>query len=120
MYIIFLVLAIIWISSCWSKFSNLIGKRNLVAALATLILLSYTQLLGTIIASFSFVTLKYPNGTTEIKWLPDASIEYGEGKHIALICVAVLILSLRSFVHHSHFFLAMAPSLPKIKVLQVD
>ena len=93
-YIILLVVVVIWISSCSSKFSNLIGKRNPVATLATLILLSYTQLLETIITSFSFVTLKYPNDTAAIKWLLDANIEYCEGKLIVLICVAVLILFL--------------------------
>ena len=91
-YIIFLVILIIWVSSCSSKFSNLIGKRNPAATLATLILLSYTNLLETIIASLSFVPLKYPNGTTQIKWLPDATVEYGKGKHVALIFVAILIL----------------------------
>ena len=68
-----------------------------MATLATLILLSYTQLLETIIASFSFVPLKYPNGTTVIKWLPDANVEYGEWKHIVLIFVAILILILGLF-----------------------
>ena len=65
-----------------------------MATLATLILLSYTKLLQTIITSFSYANLKYPNGTTITKWLPDASVEYGERKHIALICVAILILIL--------------------------
>ena len=91
-YITFLVILIIWISSHSSKFSTLIGKKDPVAALSTLILLSYTKLLETVIVSFSFVTLKYPNGTTVIKWLPDANVEYGKGKHVALICMAVLIL----------------------------
>ena len=92
LYIIFLVITIIWISSCSTRFSNLIGKRNPVATLATLILLSYTKVLETIITSFSFVEFKYPNGTTERRWLPDASDEFGEWKHITLICVAILIL----------------------------
>ena len=93
-YIILLVIAIISISSCSLKFSNLIGKRNPVATLATLILLSYTKLLETIIASLSFVHLKYPKGKTITKWLPDASIVYYEWKHIGLICVAILNLTL--------------------------
>ena len=88
-YIMFLVIIIIWLSSCSSKFSNLIGKRNPVATLATLILLSYTQLLEIIITSFSFVI---PNGTSIIKWFPDASIKFCEGKHIILVCVAILII----------------------------
>lgn len=94
-YIIFIVLVIIWISSCSSKFSNLIGKKNPVATLATLILLSYTKLLQTIIVSFSFVYLDYPNETSSrVRWLPDASVEFAAGKHIGLICVTILILIL--------------------------
>ena len=94
LYIIFLVIIIIWISSCSSKFSYLLGKRNPVATLATLILLSYTRVLETIVESLSFVTLKYPNHTLTFSWLPDANIEYGKGKHIALIIAAVAILIL--------------------------
>ena len=93
-YIIFIVIVIISLSSCSSKFSNLIGKKNPVSTLATLILLSYTKLLGTIIASFSLASLRYPNGTTTVRWLPDASIEYHEGKVIVLVCVAIFILFL--------------------------
>ncbi len=91
-YMIFLVLVVIWVSSCSIKLSNLLGRRNPVATLATLILISYTKLLETVIASFSFVSLRYPDDATVIKWLPDASVEYGKGKHVALICVAIVIL----------------------------
>ena len=91
-YIIFLVFMIIWVSSCSSKFSRLLGKRDPVATLATLILLSYTKLLETIITTFSFATFRYSNHTTSLRWFPDANIEFSKGKHIALICVAVLIL----------------------------
>ena len=93
-YIIFIVIAIIWISSCSSKFSNLIGKKDPVATLATLILLSYTKLLQIVITSFSFVYLKYPNETRALRWLLDASIEFAAGKHIGLVCVAILIIIL--------------------------
>ena len=60
-HIIFLVIVIIRISSHSSRFSNLIGKRNPVATLATLILISYTKFLHTIIICFSYVT---PQGNT--------------------------------------------------------
>ena len=106
-YIIFIVIAIIWISSCSSKFSNLIGKKDPVATLATLILLSYTKLLQIVITSFSFVYLKYPNETRALRWLPDASIEFAAGKHIGLVCVAILIIIL-DMIYISHFFMAVA------------
>ena len=91
-YMIFLVVAIIFYSSYSSKFSKLLGKKNPVATLATLILLSYTKLLETIILSLSSATVRYPNGTTVIKWLPDASVDYGKGKHIGLIVVGMIVL----------------------------
>ena len=93
-YIIFLVFMIIWVSSCSSKFSRLLGKRDPVATLATLVLLLYTKLLETIITTFSFARFQYSNHTTSLRWLPDANVEFGRGKHIGLICVAILILLL--------------------------
>ena len=91
-YIIFIVIVIIILSYCSSKFSNLIGKKNPAATLATLILVSYTKLLKTIITSFSFANLTFPNGTNETRWLPDANVEYANGKHLALICISLIIL----------------------------
>ena len=41
---------------------------------------------------FSFGTLTYADGTTKTVWLPDATVEYLDGKHIALFLVAILIL----------------------------
>ena len=91
-YVILLVFIIIAVSSYSSKFSQLIGKRDPVATLATLILLSYARLLQTVITCLSAVSLDFPNGTTSKRWLPDASVKYFEGKHIALVCMAILIL----------------------------
>ena len=81
-YIIFLVFMIIWVSSCSSKFSHLLGKRDPVATLATLILISYTKLLETITATFSVAKFRFSNHTTSLRWLPDANIEFSRGKHI--------------------------------------
>ena len=93
-YLFFLVIVIIIITSYSSQFTNLIGKRDPVATLATLILLSYTKLLETIISSLSLVRLNFPNGTSTFNWFPDATLEYGNWKIIILMCVAVIILIL--------------------------
>ena len=92
-YIILLVIMTILLSSCSSYFSNLIGKRNPVATLATLILISYTKFLHTVIICFSYV---HPMGNImpATRWLADASIDYFGWKHIILIGVAVVILML--------------------------
>ena len=74
------------------RFSNLIGKKNPVATLSTLILISYTKILSTVITMLSLITLDYPDGQ-KVLWKPDATIAYLEfPKHIFLFLTAVLIL----------------------------
>ena len=93
-YVILLVVLVIIISSYSAKFSNLIGKKDPVATLATLILLSYAKLLEICYKSLSVGILEYPDGSSEMLWLPDATVKYLSGKHIPLFIVAVLILLL--------------------------
>ena len=91
-YVIVLVVAVIMISSRSVWFSQIIGRKNPVATLATLILLSYTTFLKTIIETLSYSTLKYPDGSHQTIWLPDATVPYLTGKHAVLFVVAILIL----------------------------
>ena len=91
-YLIINVVLIILISERSTKFAHLIGRRNPVATLSTLILLSYTKLLHNTIAILSFAILKYPDGTQEVVWLPDATVQYLKGKHIPLFLVSLCIL----------------------------
>ena len=91
-YVIFLVIMIILISERSTRFARLIGRKNPVAALTTLILLSYNKVLRTTIAALSFAVLDYPDGLQEIVWLPDATVGYLRGKHTALFIAALLIL----------------------------
>ena len=105
LYIIILVVVIIQLSYYFTAFGHLVGKKDPVATLATLILLSYAKLLQTIIAAFSSATLDYPDGSRKTLWLPDATIRYFTGKHVALFFIAVLILlfTLRYFSYGSGF-----------------
>ena len=82
-YIIILVIVIIQLSYYFGAFGRLIGKKDPVATLATLILLSYAKLLQTIITAFSSATLTYPNGSKITFWLPDATIQYFIAKHVS-------------------------------------
>ena len=91
-YIIFLVVIVIIFSEVSTRFAALIGKRNPVSTLATLILLSYAKFLHTIIASLSFAILDFPDGSHQVVWLPDASVRYLTGKHIALFIIVIFIL----------------------------
>ena len=90
-YIIFLVILVIVVSEYSNKFAQLIGKRNPVATLTTLILLSYAKLLHNVIASLSSTVLSYPDHNKTL-WFPDATVGYLKGKHIGLFVIAVLIL----------------------------
>ena len=93
-YIITLVLSIIVLSRYSITFSMLISKKNPVATLATLILLSYSKLLRMIISVLSMAKLKHPSGTYERVWLADATVKYLQGKHVTLFIVAIVILIL--------------------------
>ena len=91
-YVIFLVIFIICVGEHSIRFSRLIARRNPVATLATLVLFSYTKLPRKVITVLSFATLEYPDGSNKRVWLPDASVEYLSGRHVALFVVAVTIL----------------------------
>ena len=91
-YIIILVAAIIKLSYYFSAFGRFLGKKDPVATLATLILLSYAKFLQTIITAFSFATVVYPDGSKKTLWLPDASIKYFTSKHAVLFFTAIAIL----------------------------
>ena len=91
-YVIFLVAFIIIISSFSLRFSKIIGKKDPVGTLATLILFSYAKLLHTSFWSLSAGFLKYPDGSKEIVWLPDGTVRYLSGKHIPLFITAIFIL----------------------------
>ena len=92
LYVITLVILLIVISSRSTKFSNLIGKKNPVATLATLILLSYARLLGIGFFALSPGTLEYEDGSRQRVWLPDATIVYFGGIYVPLFIAAILIV----------------------------
>lgn len=91
-YVIILVIMVILISERSTRFASLIGRKNPVATLATLILFSYARFLHSIITILSFSVLKYPGGSYEVVWLSDGTINYLKGKHIFLFFIAVLVL----------------------------
>ena len=84
LYVIFLVIVITVVGEKSKRFSNLIGKKNPVASLATLILFSYAKLLHIVVTVLSSTVLWYPNGKPRTVWLVDATVEYFKGGHIAL------------------------------------
>ena len=97
-YLIVVVVAIMIASKYSAKFSKVIARRNPIATLATLILLSYTKLLSSVITVLSFATLSYipvsGDSYEEKQWLYDVSLPYFTGKRIPLFIVAVFIVIL--------------------------
>ena len=91
-YIISLVVMVIIVSEYSDKFAGLIGKRDPISTLATLILISYAKLLSVTITALSFAKLDYPDGKQEVVWLPDGNVKYFQGKHIPLAVVALLVI----------------------------
>ena len=93
-YIIFLVALLIIISRYSSRISETIAKRNPVATLATLILISYGKLFHVVLLAqpFTYAALSYPNGDTKYLWLPDGTVPYLAGRHTVLFVAALLIL----------------------------
>ena len=89
LYILALVVLIILVSHFSRRFARLLGN-NPVSVLATLILLTYAQILHTLIAAFSFTYLEYSTYNRMV-WLYDANIDYLVGEHIPLYLVAVLV-----------------------------
>ena len=94
MFVFILIATIIVVSKLSRKFSWLIGKKNPVATLATLVLISYGKFLRTIITTLSFVYLNFNDNKDpyEIVWLPDATVQCFSAKFILLYIVCVLIL----------------------------
>ena len=91
-YIISLVVIIIIVSEYSPRFAALIGRKDPIATLATLILLSYAKLLSITITALSSADISYPDGSQETVWLPDGNVKYFRGKHAALVIVALLII----------------------------
>ena len=80
-----------------SKLSKIFGDRA-VPTLSTLLFLSYSKLLRTIIAALGLTTIEKYSANSSFNsitvWSLDGNVNYGKGKHIALILAAVACLVL--------------------------
>ena len=86
---VWILVAIMIISSHYSIRASIIFGRNSPKVLATLFLLTYAKILDAVITVFSFTFLDYRDGR-HVVWLYDANIEYARGKHIALFIAAII------------------------------
>ena len=93
-YVFVLIGTIIALCEVSNKFANLISNRNPVAALCTLILLSYSKFIRRIITALQFRHLDYPDGSREIVWQYDANVQYFTVNHIPRFIAAFIIIIL--------------------------
>ena len=93
---IWVLVAIIIISSHYSTHISKLCGKNAVPVLATLFLLSYTKLLRLSVDVISFTKITYPDGYTKYVWLYDGNIDFLRGKHIPLFITTLLFLVLLS------------------------
>ena len=103
------------------RFAGLIGKRDPVSTLVTLILLSYAKLLSITITALSFAILNYPDGKQETVWLPDGNVKYFQRKHIPLSLTAMHVGNHGWLTLHDPYLLvAVDCSCFKIEGFQLD
>ena len=90
-YLFLLMLLVIILSNYLDLFAKLLSNRNPVAALGTLVLLSYSKFLRFIIAALQNRVLDYPDGSTNIVWF-DGNVPYFTPNHIPQFFAAAIIL----------------------------
>ena len=89
---IWILIALIIITSRYSvRVSRLIG-HNPIAALNTLVLMSYTKILKIIIDVYSSAQLEYPENKLVTVWLKDGNVPYLQSWHLLLTIVTSLVV----------------------------
>ena len=93
LYLWVIIIFIIYLCRKYGKISRLVGS-NAVPVLSTLLLLSYTKLVRTIIIILHKrqITLHCTNVKPVTVWYEDPNVEYGKGKHAALLSAALFLL----------------------------
>ena len=92
-YVFIVIGTIIVLCEVSKKFTTFLGNRNPVAALCTLILLSYSKLTRIVITALQFTYLDYPD-SSKIVWLYDANVPYFTVSHIPRFIATFIILIL--------------------------
>ncbi len=91
-YLFLLIFLIIILSKYFDSFAKLLSNRNPVAALGTLVLLSYSKFLRFIVAALQNRVLNYFDGSTKTAWLYDGNVQYFTPNHIPQFIAAIIIL----------------------------
>ena len=116
-YLFLLMFLTIILSKYFGSFAKLLSNRNPVAALGTLILLSYSKFLRFIIAALQYRDLDYPDHSNSVVWLYDGNVKYFTPKHIPQFVAAAIILIADGLFTVLLFFGQWFPHCSNLKVM---
>ena len=117
-YLFLLIFLIIILSRYSNFFATLLSNRNPVAALCTLIFMSYSKLLQFIIAALQSTVLELPNGSILRTWLYDANIHYYDPTRIVQFIAAAIIITIGGLLTLLLFFAQWLPRCSKHKFMK--
>ena len=117
-YLFLLIFLIIILCRYSNFFATLLSKRNPVATLCTLILLSYSKLLQFIIAALQSTVLKFPDGSRQRVWLYDGNVQYFTPRHAPHFLAAAIIVTAGGLLTLQLFFAQWIPHCSKWKLMK--
>ena len=88
-YVVFLVVVVVVIGECSSKFASIVGKGDPIAVLATMILVSFTKLIRAVIGSITLLYIQPAYGSRNV----NPSNLYDSGGGFTRIGKVLLVIS---------------------------
>ena len=117
-FLFLLIFLIIILSRYFNFFATLLSNRNPVAALCTLIFMSYSKLVQFIIAALQSTVLDLPGHIKQRVWTYDANVQYLTPSHTPQFVAAVLILMAGGLFTLLLFFAQWLPRCYKWKLMR--
>ena len=117
-YLFLLMFLIIILCRYFNFFATLLSNRNPVAALCTLIFLSYSKLLQFIIAALQSTVLEFPDGSKQRVWLYDGNVQYFTSSRTPHFLAAAIIITAGGLLTLQLFFAQWFPRYSKWKLMK--
>lgn len=115
-YVMAIVGVVILAGRCCSRCA-ILRPSNVVAVLATLILLSFTRTMNTVVSIFQFTDLYDTNSSMNWRvWMYDGNIGFASSKHVPLLAIAVIASAL--FIVPYTIVMLFSPCLQKASHLK--
>ena len=117
-YLFLLMFLIILLCKYFNFFATLLSKRNPVAALCTLIFLSYSKLLQFIIAALQSTVLEFPDVSKQRVWFYDGNVQYFTPSRTPHFLAAAMIVTAGGLLTLQLFFAQWFPRCSKWKLMK--